>query len=390
MRTYERTHSWISFDLDLRRIPYALWAALGECKSKCEHIAGVPLRPDTREKLHRVYLAKGVQGTTAIEGNTLTLEQVRQQVEGELRVPPSQEYLQAEISNIIRECNRVNDLVKSGELPELAPATVKGFNREVLDDLEYAREEGVHPGQFRHGEVRVGRYNGAPAKDCQYLVERLCEWLAGEGFAVGEDLRLIVAIIKAVLAHLYIAWIHPFGDGNGRTARLVEFQILLTSGVPAPAAQLLSNHYNQTRSEYLRQLDFASKSGGDVIPFLSYAVTGFLDGLREQLAYIHTQQLDVAWRNYIHESFRNRRGNANDRRRHLALDVSRVGRSVSKRDIRSLTPRLAEAYVGKDDKTISRDLNVLVEMGLVVPAGGEFRAKTEVMSAFIPVRAVGS
>lgn len=55
------------------------------------------------------------------------------------------------------------------------------------------------------------------------------------------------AIFKAVVAHLYLAWIHPVGDGNGRTARLVEFQILLSSGVPSPAAHLLSNHYNQTR-----------------------------------------------------------------------------------------------------------------------------------------------
>ncbi|MBW2661693.1 MAG: Fic family protein, partial [Deltaproteobacteria bacterium] len=36
---------------------------------------------------------------------------------------------------------------------------------------------------------------------------------------------------------------HPFGDGNGRTARLLEFEALLSSGVPAPSSQLLSNHY---------------------------------------------------------------------------------------------------------------------------------------------------
>jgi Fic family protein len=40
------------------------------------------------------------------------------------------------------------------------------------------------------------------------------------------------AILKAILAHLCLAWIHPFGDGNGRTARLVEFQILIFPGCP--------------------------------------------------------------------------------------------------------------------------------------------------------------
>ena len=45
-------------------------------------------------------------------------------------------------------------------------------------------------------------------------------------------------ILKATLAHLYIAWIHPFGDGNGRTARLVEFMLLSRAGVPSPSAHL--------------------------------------------------------------------------------------------------------------------------------------------------------
>jgi Fic family protein len=89
----------------------------------------------------------------------------------------------------------------------------------------------------------------------------------------------VYAILKAVVAHLYLAWIHPFGDGNGRTARLVEFQILLSSGVPSPAAHLLSNHYNQTRSEYYRQLDRASKSGGELAPFIEYGARGFVAGL---------------------------------------------------------------------------------------------------------------
>ncbi len=42
------------------------------------------------------------------------------------------------------------------------------------------------------------------------------------GFADDRNNRVAAAILRAVLAHLYIAWIHPFGDGNGRTARLAK------------------------------------------------------------------------------------------------------------------------------------------------------------------------
>ena len=80
--------------------------------------------------------------------------------------------------------------------------------------------------------------------------------------------------------------------------------VLLAGGVPTPAAHLLSNHYNQTRAEYYRQLDRASKSGGDILPFVEYATRGFVEGLREQLGMIRDQQWDVTWENYVHDIFR--------------------------------------------------------------------------------------
>jgi len=196
----------------------------------------------------------------------------------------------------------------------------------------------------------------------------------------------VYAIIKAVVAHLYLAWIHPFGDGNGRTARLIEFMILVTSGVPGPAAHLLSNHYNQTRSEYYRQLDRASQSGGDVLPFLNYAVSGFVDGLRAQLDRIRAQQWDVTWENYVHERFRSRTSPSDVRRRHLLLDLSEHEEPVPASKLRDLSPRVAAAYAKKTPKTLSRDLSALVEMGLLEVARNGCRAKKEIILGFLPLR----
>ncbi len=69
-------------------------------------------------------------------------------------------------------------------------------------------------------------------------------------FTLGEWWEIATGVLKAIVAHLYIAWIHPFGDGNGRTARMVEFKICLSSGIAVPAGHLLSNHYNETREAY--------------------------------------------------------------------------------------------------------------------------------------------
>lgn len=389
MRTFERTHPWISYRCDLGKAGVELWLALGEAASKCEHISRVPLRPATAQALHQLYLAKGAAATTAIEGNTLSEEEVLQAVEGRLVVPPSKQYLKQEVENIIAACNGISKQLADGTQPEISPKLLCDYNRQVLEKLPLKKD--VIPGGLRTHSVVVGNvYRGAPAKDCPYLLDRLCEWLNGPDFQApdgsppGTD--TVYAILRSVVAHLYLAWIHPFGDGNGRTARLLEFHILLSAGVPSPAAHLFSNHYNQTRAEYYRQLDHASKSGGDIVPFIAYAVRGFVDGLREQLETIWIQQWDVVWRNFVHERFQNRNSTTDTRQRHLALDLGDGGDWVEVGKIPELTPRLAKAYAGKTPKTVQRDLNALVEMGLLARDGRKVRARREIILAFLPLR----
>ena len=139
------------------------------------------------------------------------------------------------------------------------------LNRRLLDGLESELDDSTVPDQLRTHSVVVGRYRGAPAEDCELLLARLCEWLEGPDFRSPEtEIGFALMLVRAAVAHLYIAWIHPFGDGNGRTARLVELLILARSGqVPFPAAHLLSNHYNLTRDRYYRELDRAGRNGSE-------------------------------------------------------------------------------------------------------------------------------
>jgi Fic family protein len=386
MRTFEQTHPWISYRVDFSKPNPEFWLDLGEAASKCEHIARVPLRPETALKLHQLYLAKGAAASTAIEGNTLSEAEVLEAVEGKLQVPKSKEYQKQEVENIIGVCRSIAEELKAGTLPSLTPEIIKRYNREVLKELPKEHEEEI-PGEIRTYSVLVGNvYRGAPDVDCDFLLERLCEWLNGSDFEPLPGRELIYAIIKAVISHLYLAWIHPFGNGNGRTARLLEFHILLKAGVPSPAAHLLSNHYNQTREEYYRQLNHASKSGGDIMPFLRYAVQGFVDGLKGQLDYIWNQQWDLAWENYVHDLFRAKSGATNKRQRDLALDLGSVDDWIEISKITEFTPRLAKAYAGKTGKTVQRDLNMLATHHLVYRDGRKIKANRELILAFLPLR----
>lgn len=388
MREYEKTHPYISFKLRLDKPNVALWLLLGEAKSKSAHIARTLLHPDRSHELMQVFLTKGIQATTAIEGNTLSEDQVRKVIEHRAELPPSKQYLAQEIGNVIDAYNEVVDAVLDAPDAALTPDLFLRWNASILKDLEV--EEGVRPGRFRNNSVVVGSYRAPPAEDVEFLMQRLCDWLNGEDFrapAQRPELRAALVVVKAVVAHLYLVWIHPFGDGNGRTARLLELQLLLAAGFPTPATQLLSNHYNQTRSEYYRQLNEAGRTG-DPLPFVTYALRGFVDGLAEQLELIFAWQREDRWEQYVYQQFGELRSDADRRRLRLVLEISRAarerGEAVPRSEMRWLTPKLAMAYDKKTDKTLTRDLNAIRDLDLLVHQGRSYRPNESVLLGLLP------
>jgi Fic family protein len=401
---YLTTHPWLTFSLDMRQLSFRTWLLLGEAASKCDHVRWALLRPDAAERLGHVYLVRGALATTAIEGNTLSEEQAQGVVDGTLRLPPSQAYLGREIENIVAACNEIlDDTLDPGRDPHAAAALtvekIKRCNRLVLDGLPLERD--VRPGEIRTHSVAVGNYRGAPADECDLLLQRLCEWLDSDVFRTEDPLlETPLAIVKAIAAHLYLAWIHPFGDGNGRTARLLELQILLSAGLPLPVTQLLSNHYNRTRSEYYRQLAASSRERSP-LDFLHYAAEGFVDELRAQLDRIWSMQYVDRWEQFLYETFGEVRSGAERRRLRLVKDLSRrsivpadgIGLPttvpVPRRELRHLSPQLAELYAGTTDRTLTRDLDELIERGLIVRTPNGYVPASDQVHAFrSPARGV--
>lgn len=433
-RAYQTSHRWITFSIKLHRASPRLWALLGQAVAFCEQVSGAVLPPRDARKLYRMYLVKGVKATTAIENNTLTEEQVGRVLDGTLELPPSQEYLGQEVRNILDVCEDIRDQILAGTAPRLTREWIADANRAVLGGMEDVLGEGVIPGEVPAFQVVVGRYRGAPREDCDYLLDRLCRWLdeddmpgpgpgaaegdasqaepsgasdngaaadvtaltdapvpAGNVFQDARRRRMAEGILKATLAHLYIAWIHPYGDGNGRTARLVEFMLLARAGVPFPSAHLMSNHFNLTRNRYYRELDRSSRvSGhgrdadrGDVFGFVEYAVRGFVDGLADQCRYIEHLQMELAWEDFVFQTFRQTKETpATRRRREIVLVLSSRQEPVRKQDVPSLTSRLARMYAEKTPKTLTRDLNWLVAEDLIERGPEGYQARMEQMKAF--------
>lgn len=387
LRQYVGTHPWLTFRVDLTRLSHAVWMLLGEAESKCEHLAGAALTPEVAAELHMIILTKGIHGTASIEGNTLSEQEVRRRIDGELELTKSREYLGTEIDNILGICNDLALEMRTGSDFALSVDRIKEFNRRILTGLPL--REGVVPGVTRTDSVVVGisGYRGAPAEDAEFLLDQMVTWLNQlQAPADQPELRFPIAVLKAVLAHLYIAWIHPFGDGNGRTARMIEFQLMIEAGVPTPAAHLLSNHYNLTRDVYLIELDKTSRlSGYPIEGFVRYAVQGLVDQLREQIQIVRQQQLSVTWVNYVHENFRDEDTPAKRRQMHLVLDMP-PGQVVARAKLPEVSPRVLREYSGKEAKTLSRDINALLSRNLILRSGKGFKANRALIEAFLPVR----
>lgn len=379
---YPETHPWIRFQVNMKDAPARLWIALGEARSKCEHLAGVPLKPEIAQKLHEIYLAKGALATTAIEGNTLNEAEALAIVQDKSQLPRSQAYLEREIRNVLEAANDVLADAERDGAKKITPQQIKLFNYRILKDLPV--DEHVTPGEYAKTDLTVAKYRAPNWQEFEILVQRLCDWLNGPEFEAPEEDAVVYGIVKAIIAHVYLVWIHPFGDGNGRTARLLEVRLLTEAGIPSSASQLLSNFYNRTRNEYYRQLSDASRNGGNLTNFLVYAVTGFVDQLREQLKIVKVHQWHVSWENFVYERFRDRLGIADKRQRQLVLALSTQDRAIPKHELRRLTPELAEAYAGKTDKTVSRDIKELQKMKLVLMEKEGFRAASGQILAFLP------
>jgi Fic family protein len=384
-RRYETQNPWITFTYRSDHDRTA--CLLGEAFSKCQHFAGTPLQPSLARHLAGVYMIRGAVATTAIEGNTLSEDEVHKILDGTKKLPESQQYLEQEIRNVVDALSSIDEAMERGDNIKLTTDWLKEQNARILHGLEL--EDHVVPGAYTTKQLFAGSYRAAPPEDVPYLMDRLFDFI-GELLEplsrpdLPPEQRFFQSFFAAVLGHLYIAWIHPFGDGNGRTARLLECAVLASSGVvPWVSSNLLSDHYNRTRSRYYQRLTAASKAR-DVQGFVNYAAQGFVDMLRDQIKTVQTMQRRTAWINYVHEKLRDGGATTTNHRRRLLVLALEPDQPVARNEIRRLTPELAELYAGKGDKTVTRDLNALEALDLIVREANQVSPNIQKMDAFLP------
>lgn len=360
----------ISFTKSWRITPQIAFL-LGEIEGFIKSITNSPILPEDYQSLLHVALIKGAQATTAIEGNTLTEDEIVKIQEGE-HLPPSKEYQEIEVKNILEAYNfLLKEVVYRNKENLISPELIKEFHKMVGQNL--GKYLDAVPGQFRADNRIVGKYRCPDYNDVPELINRLCKWLLEEfHFDKGQQ-EVKENIIQAIVTHVYIEWIHPFGDGNGRTGRLLEYYLLLRGGNPDISTYILSNHYNLTRSEYYRQLENATKMR-DLTEFIFYALQGFRDGLEHTLGVLQKSQLIITWHKYIYDTLKEQKHVQHQiykRRRDLMIDLP-IDKTYTLAELVESTPKIAKLYGNLSPKSVLRDLKDLVELELLSNEGGKY------------------
>jgi len=254
--------------------------SLVEARVLYSTIIDLPILPELATQIAQIeedLIIKSIFGTAAIEGNPLTEEKVAEI----LSKPESGEKLkraEKEIRNLKSAYDFIVNLQPSESFPELTEDIVKKVHRIITKDIKH---EYNIPGQYRNHIVNVGNeeHGGVyiPPKileDIRTLMREFITWINSE-----EVLKL-EPTIRAGLAHYYLGLIHPFGDGNGRTARIVEALLLQLAGIKYIPV-MLSNFYYRNMNDYFWAFSNSiNNKENEITAFLSFILEGFIDSLK--------------------------------------------------------------------------------------------------------------
>jgi Fic family protein len=380
-----RTYPHLMFRRHWELSPTSL-LLLGQCEGYVTAINNTPILPHHYQQLMNVSLMKGAQATTAIEGNTLSDEEI-QKIMDRQKLPPSKAYQEIEVKNILNAFNELlSELVNTGVEHFISTPLIQRFHKLVGQNL--GEHFAAIPGKLRNTDVAVGRYRCPDYRDVPLLLEQLCQWLRKEFRYNETEQSFSEVVIQAIVTHVYIEWIHPFSDGNGRTGRLVEFYILLRGGNPDVASHILSNYYNLTRPAYYRQIEKATESRS-LTAFIEYALLGFRDGLVQTLDVIQKSQFQTTWQKLIYDTFDAIRKTSHEpafrRQRTLALELP-LDKEFTVSEVSGLSVPLAKHYASISGKTIQRDVEKLMELELVRKSEKGYVTNTDSLRRMIAKR----
>ncbi len=258
MIRYLLPQNWIQYNKE------AILDALVQAKAAIISLTNIPYQKQWAEQLQVVQLKREVAGTSRIEGADFT--------DGELDAAINETVEQLHTRSQRQAAATVKAYKWIAALENDRPITedlISTIHRIIVLDAD---DDHCPPGILRTKDQNVifgvPKHRGCEGGDqCQEAFTLLCK-------AINHDFRGHDPLIQALAAHYHFASMHPFLDGNGRTARALEALMLQKIGLRDSLFIAMSNYYYEEKNSYLETLAEVRANNHDLTPFILFGLKG--------------------------------------------------------------------------------------------------------------------
>ena len=345
---------WVYYD------PSAVFHLIIEARTAGGVLNRMPYLPQWIEQAHKEQLRLEAAGTSRIEGAEFTQREQDEALAPTLNATTKLTHSQRQLRAAVATYRWLRS--RSAEQPVSADF-IREIQRRIVTGCD---DDHCEPGRTRPDgwNVTFGtpRCRGAEGgRECRAAFDSLAAAIAGE-------FRRHDRLIQALAAHYHIGAMHPFGDGNGRTARALEAFMLRRAGVNDVIMVSLSNYYYEHKEEYLTALYETRKNEHDLTPFLSFALPAVAERCNVVAEAIATNHRRVLFREFARSLFGKLRS---PRRRVLAqrqLEILDILLDAGPTEPPDLIVRGRALYLGLKypDRAMVRDLFGLLELSAIM------------------------
>ncbi len=348
MIKYRVPDKWISYDWNV------VAQDLLDARVAVTTLRNIPYQRSWVEILQKMELKREVAGTSRIEGADFTELELDKAITGE------QEELRTRSQRQVRAAVHAYEWISDVEPNRNVDGDlIRAIHEKIVKDCD---DDHCTPGGLRRNGEKVifgsPKHRGAEGgQECERAFATLVE-------KMNSDFKDHDPLIQALAAHYHLAAMHPFLDGNGRTARALEALMLQRAGLKDTCFIAMSNYYYDEKSEYLAALSDVRAKDYDLTRFLEFGLRGITNQTQRLMDEIKAQTQKLLFRDtmrYLTDRLISPRRRAVTERQfkilELMLDHNRI-------DLYELRDQLKGNYevLSHPLKALIRDLNYLITL----------------------------
>lgn len=341
----------------MKYYPIAIVDALTRAKAAVLSLTNTPYQRSWVEQLQIVQLKREVAGTSRIEGADFT----DKELDAAMSETPDQLFTrsQKQAAAATKAYRWISGLPKDRTIDA---NLIFEIHRLIILGAD---DDHCPPGQLRGRDVNV--HFGIPphrgvegGSECERAFFRLCE-------ALQHEFKAHDPLVQALAFHYHFASMHPFHDGNGRTARALESLMLQRMGLSDTLFIAMSNYYYEEKNNYLKTLASVRAASHDLTDFLIFGLNGVEQQCSKLFQEIRKNVSKALFLNIMFELFNRLKSQRKTVIAKRQMTLLRLLLEADYLDLPSLVNKTISSYkaLKTPGKALIRDLNYLNQLGAI-------------------------